>query len=549
MGAHSTPFRFHRSVLNAALGVALASALAGTAAAQGSGNADWPSYNRTFTSQRYVPLDEINTKNVAQLKAICTYDLGVQTEFETGPLVIGDTLYGTSEMDIFAIDANTCQEKWRTHEDIQIRAPHFMVNRGAAYLDGKLFRGTQDGRVFGYDAATGKRLWEQKIINLRGETVPAAPIAWNGLVFIGNAGGDLKGGKGRIYALDANTGKIVWETYLVPAAADAPDVAAAQATSKVTVPTWKNNADAMPISGGATWTSYTLDAAKGLLYVPGGNPAPDYAKGVRPGANLLAGSVVVLDAKTGALKRFFSLVPQDFHDWDVSAAPALITTKKGVHLLADAGKNGLLYGIDLDSGKRLYQTAITTRSHTAAPLTKQGTHFCPGSGGGTEWNGPAYDPQTNLIFDGTVDRCTLVKLADDAKVDRVAVGRPWTGDDDDANPFGLGDDHWAGWLNATDADTGKIKWRFKAPGPVLSGITPTQGGIVFAGDMNGNVYAFDAASGKVLWQTKFDGAPGGGLISYAVGGHQRVAVISGTITQVFALEAPKGNAKITIFGF
>jgi alcohol dehydrogenase (cytochrome c) len=545
MGALRMPAALHQAIVGTALGLSLI----GTAFAQGNSNTDWPSYNRTLTSERYVPLDQINKTNVGQLKQLCVYDLGQQTEFETGPLVIGDTLYGTSEMDIFAIDANTCQEKWRTHEDIPIRAPHFAVNRGAAFLDGKLFRGTQTGYVFAYDATTGKKLWEQKIINLQGETVPAAPIAWNGLVFIGNAGGDLKGGKGRIYALDANTGKVVWETYLVPAAPDAEDVQAAKATSKVTVPTWKNKSNEVPISGGATWTSYTLDAAKGLLYIPGGNPAPDYAKGVRPGDNLFAGSVVVLDAKTGALKRFWQLVPQDFHDWDVSAAPVLLTTKKGVHLLADAGKNGLLYGISLDSGKKLYETAITTRSNMNAALTKQGTHFCPGSGGGTEWNGPAYDPQNNLIFDGTVDRCTLVKLAEDAKIERVAVGRPWTGMDDDANPFGIGDDHWAGWLNATDADTGKIKWRFKAPGPVLSGITPTQGGIVFAGDMNGNAYAFDADTGKPLWQQKFDGAVGGGLISYAVGGKQRIAVISGTITQVFALEAPKGNAKITIFGF
>ena len=191
MGAQQTTSRFRGRVLDAALGLALAGALVGTAAAQSGSNVDWPAYNRTFTSQRYVPLDEINTKNVAQMKQICTYDLGVQTEFETGPLVIGDTLYGTSEMDIFAIDANTCQQKWRTHEDIQIRAPHFMVNRGPAFMDGKLFRGTQNGYVFAYDAATGKKLWEQKIINLQGETVPAAPIAWNGLVFIGNAGGDF----------------------------------------------------------------------------------------------------------------------------------------------------------------------------------------------------------------------------------------------------------------------------------------------------------------------------------------------------------------------
>ena len=548
MGAHHSSTRFRRSILSAALGLALVGATAGAATAQSGGNVDWPTYNRTLTSQRYVPLDEINTKNVAQLKPLCTYDLGSQTEFESGPLVIGDTLYATSEMDIFALDANTCKEKWRTHENIVLPYQHFQTNRGPAYLDGKLFRGTQNGFVFAYDAATGKKLWERKIINLPGETVPAAPIAWNGMVFIGNAGGDIKGGKGRIYALDANTGNIVWETYLVPASPDAADVKAAQATAKVTVPTWQNKED-VPISGGATWTSYTLDVQNGLLYVPGGNPAPDFAKSVRPGKNLLAGSVVILDAKTGALKRFFSLVPEDFHDWDVSAAPVLLTTQKGVHLMADAGKNGLLYGYDLDSGKRLYATAITTRSNTTAPLTKAGTRFCPGAGGGTEWNGPAYDPDTNLIYDGTVDRCTLVKLAVDDKVTAVATGRPWTGDDDDANLFGQGDDHWAGWLNATDADTGKIKWRFKAPGPVLSGITPTKGGLVFAADMNGNMYAFDAKTGKTLWQTKFDGAPGGGLISYAVGGHQRVAVISGTTTPVFALQAPKGNGKITIFGF
>src|SRR6185437_3684714 len=114
---------FHRAIL----GTALSLALAGTAAAQGGSNTEWPSYNRTLTSERYVPLAEINKTNVAQLKQICVYDLGQQTEFETGPLVIGDTLYGTSEMDIFAIDANTCQEKWRTHEDIPVRAPHFAV--------------------------------------------------------------------------------------------------------------------------------------------------------------------------------------------------------------------------------------------------------------------------------------------------------------------------------------------------------------------------------------------------------------------------------------
>jgi len=538
MTARALRALLRRSVPLAVLAIA---AVATEAPAQDN-RTDWPSYNRTLASDRYAPFDEINRSNVGQLRQICVYDLGMQTEFETGPLVVGSTLYATSEMDIVAIDANTCQEKWRTHEDIQLPFRHFPTNRGAAYLDGKLFRGTQDGRVFAYDAATGKKLWDTKILHSRGESVPAAPIAWNGMVFVGNAGGDVKGVKGRMYALEAATGKILWQTYLVPAQGEATPPPAHE---KVTAPTWTNKND-VPISGGATWTSYTLDTRRGLLYVPGGNPAPDFNKGVRPGKNLFAGSVVVLDAKTGAYKSHFSLVPQDFHDWDVSATPILVTTKGGKRLMAVTGKNGLLYGYDLATGKRLYETAVTTRSNVTAPLTAKGTHFCPGAGGGAEWNGPAYHPQTNLIYTGEVDRCSTVTLTDDDETKGTAAGTPWTGAIKEA-PFGKTDPTWAGWLMATDADTGKVKWKYKAAGPVLSGVTPTKGGLVFAGDMNGNAFAFDAANGKPLWHVQLDGAPGGGLVTYSVGGHQRVAIVSGTNSPVFDL-APKGNAKIIIYG-
>ncbi len=157
-----------KSRLRAAMAMgAAAAALAGAAlvlspgyAADGPGSGDWPSYNRTLTSERYVPFDQINRGNVAGLRQLCVYDLGIDTSFQTGPLVIGRTLYGTTEMDTFAIDAATCQQKWRVHEDVHGALP---VNRGVAYLDGRLFRGMQDGRVFAYDAATGKKLWEARI--------------------------------------------------------------------------------------------------------------------------------------------------------------------------------------------------------------------------------------------------------------------------------------------------------------------------------------------------------------------------------------------------
>ena len=114
---------------------------------------------------------------------------------------------------------------------------------------------------------------------------PSAPIAWDGLVFVGNAGGDYKGGKGHMYALDAKTGKIVWEFFLVPKA-EGDTVRGPLGATPLDMATWKN-APGIPISGGGTWTSYTLDPKTGQLYVPGGNPAPDFAIGAREGEQSL----------------------------------------------------------------------------------------------------------------------------------------------------------------------------------------------------------------------------------------------------------------------
>src|SRR5690349_23375592 len=121
-------------------------------AAEGPATTDWPSYNRTLTSERYAPLDQINKNNVARLKQMCVYDLNVDANFQAGPIVVGRTMYVTADREILAIDAATCQEKWRVREESP--APGQRVNRGAAYLDGRLFRGTGDGDVVSYDAAT-----------------------------------------------------------------------------------------------------------------------------------------------------------------------------------------------------------------------------------------------------------------------------------------------------------------------------------------------------------------------------------------------------------
>jgi alcohol dehydrogenase (cytochrome c) len=519
-----------------AAGLVLVAALAVTLGAQTP--TDWPTYNRTLGSDRYVPFDQINRSNVARLKVLCTYDLNVDVSFQTGPIVIGRTLYGTTDKEIFAIDAETCQQKWRVREEgpsLGLR-----VNRGAAYLDGKLFRGTDEGNVLAYDAATGKKLWTTRIADpAKAESVPSAPVAWNGLVFIGSAGSDRYGVKGRMYALDANSGKVVWETYTVPTDVPQPGNEKMQSQARAT---WGNAKD-VPITGGGTWTSYTLDPDRGLLYIPIGNPGPDFATQVRPGHNLYTNCILILDAKTGVYRHHYAVVPADFHDWDLAAAPVLVTTKAGKRIVAAAPKDGLLHAYDLANDNKLYETPITTRENVERPLSTTPTRFCPGAAGGTEWNGPAYSPETNLFYSGTVDWCATVTL-DPAELAKKQ-GQSWTGALATA-AFGQRDLNWSGWVTATDADTGRVKWRFHAGAPVLSGVTPTRGGLVFVGDMDKHAYAFDADSGKILWQTELPGAPGGGVISYLVEGRQRVAFVAGTRGQVFPVSA--ASAKIVIFG-
>jgi alcohol dehydrogenase (cytochrome c) len=510
---------------------------------------DWPSYNKTLTSERYSPLSQIDTQNVDKLKILCTYDTKQYTSFETGPIVLNGALIGTTEHDIFSLNPANCHENWRTSEDYK-PGSLLAVNHGAAYMDGLLFRGTEDGRVLAYDFKTGKRVWEATIADPAiGESTPAAPIAWNGLVFIGNAGGDNKGVKGRMYALDAKTGRIVWEFYLVPKTEGDP-TRGPQGATPLDISTWKNTSGT-PITGGATWTSYTLDPATGLLYVPGGNPAPDFAAGPRDGENLYSDSIVVLDAKTGAYKTHFKLVPKDWHDWDVSTAPALIQTRGGKKLLSVAPKDGHLYGFDLGTDTLLYRTPVTRIENVDEPFAVgKAVHFCPGTVGGAEWNGPAYDPPTNLVLIGEVDWCATVTLQDDEHIQKVKLGKPWSGMAT-LNPYhtyGIPDSFgkWAGWVYAVDADTGVWKWRLKSNYPIHSGMTPTAGGIVFFGDMGGNFYVLDTASGQRLWGQKIGGAIGGGVITYSVNGVQKVAVATGFTSILWPTEVVTG--KIVILG-
>ncbi len=558
---------------------------------------DWIAYNRTLTSQRQSPLAQINGQNVDRLAELCTYDTGLTTSFQTGPLAIGGTLYFTTEFDTFAIDGETCAETWRTTLEYERVGP-LRVNRGAAYLDGRLFRGLQDGRVIALDAATGDLLWERQIaIKEKGETIPAAPTAWDGKVFVGNAGGDNYGVKGRMYALDARTGDPIWETFLVPKEQNIGTLSVVESPisndatdgyASAGDPTTWNVAEGEPITGGASWTSYTLDpnaaGGRGLVYIPTANPAPDFISSLREGANLMTNSITVLDAQDGTYRRHHLMVPEDFHDWDASAAPAVVTTRAGVRTVLAGAKDGNLHAFEdiaatsgdgsdeaattasrdaapgggepaalVPSNKR-FTRSVTTRVNADAPLTPDGTYFCPGALGGVQWNGPAYSPDTNLAYIGSVDWCTTITVKDPESVRSISLGQPWSGNkpQDEGETFGKQApmSEGRGWLNAIDADSGEVKWVWKAPTPLLGAVTPTAGGIVMTGDLNGTFRVFDKVNGKLLASRAIGGPIGGGIVTYtndgSPAGRQLIAVTSGMNSPVWDWKG--GPAKITVLG-
>jgi alcohol dehydrogenase (cytochrome c) len=495
---------------------------------------DWPGYNRTLDGQRYSPLNQINTGNVASLKQVCTYDLGEASNFQSGIVVANNALYVTTEMQTVALDPATCAVKWKQ----QLPKPAqegLRVNRGVAYMDGKVFRGSNAGSIVALDASSGQQIWETKMADPeKGESVPAAPIAWNGMVFIGQAGGDNKGVRGRMMAFNAADGKQMWSFDLVPL--DGPGWE-----------TWPQNDPQHPRTGGATWTSYSLDPATGLLYVPTGNAAPDFDIKSREGTNLYTNSIVILDAKSGTLKDHYQLTPNDFHDWDVSSTPALIKTTGGKTLFASAGKDGILHFVDTSTKSEIYKTPVTTIENADMPLSEdKEVHFCPGVQGGVEWNGPGFHPPTNLVLVNSIDWCYNLKLF--PKNLEGKIGTPYSGGTSVEEPFGRVDpkEKWKGYVTAVNADDGSVKWKYQSPTPMVAGITSTAGNIVFTGDLDGTMMAFDAASGNQLWKNDTGSPIGGGVITYLANNKQYVAAAVGITSMSWQTKG--GNARVVVYG-
>jgi len=432
--------------------------------------------------------------------------------FSSGLLMVGGTLYVLTNRQTVAFDAATCALRWRHVLDFK-GPPVGAGGRGLGYLDGKVFRGAPDGRVMAFDANTGKVLWDVQAANPESqEMFPSAPIAWQGKVFIGLAYSD-SGLKGRLMALDADTGKEMW----------------------------RFNTTLGYSAGGGFWSSYSLDPATGEVFAGVANPHPDFNRDIAPddpSHTVYTNSLISVDAATGRLNWHYQAVPRDEHDWDLASTPTLYRTSAGKDMVAIAGKDGHVYGIDRATHLQVFKTAGTSLENNDVALSNQWLHVCPGLQGGAMFNGAAYSPLTGALFVGMADHCAWYTKDKSFGEQGGAPIKDWSAAAKLEAP--------KGWITAINSETGAALWRYHTDSQALSGLVPTKSGLLFAGDTHGNLLVLDATNGSLLKRIDAGGTLNNGLISYAVEGTQYVAAAVGGATENPSTVA--GPLRVVVYG-
>ena len=364
-------------VLSGALGVLIAGAGAVWAAdpeidklLQSPVGKDWVTNGGNMTNQRYSTLKQIDTSNVKQLKGawmtrLKGSGLGGKYSFEATPLVKDGVMYiSTGNDDVFALDAKTGQILWEHWSGIDQTISTVCcgwLNRGLAMGEGMLFIGQLDANVVALDIKTGKEVWRTPVEDWHnGYGVTNAPLYFDGIVYSGITGGEF-GIRGRLTALDAKTGKILWRAYTLPA------------PGEVGSDTWPAGTDHAMRGGASIWNTPALDPELGLVYFAVGNCGPDYDGSMREGDNLFCASVLAVNAKTGKYAWHFQEVHHDIWDYDAASPVVLFDTvingqpRKGI---AQAGRTGWVYILDRTNGKPLI--GIEERARASGAAAKDG---------------------------------------------------------------------------------------------------------------------------------------------------------------------------------
>lgn len=552
--------RFRLAASAAAIACAGALTLAATGAPHGivpppsaspPDDGQWTMPAKNYASTRYSALDEITTENVGRLQVAFTFSTGTVKGQEAAPLVVDGTMYIVTPYPniLYALDLTQpgAPLKWtyepRPEPASQGVACCDVVNRGAAYADGRLFFNTLDGHTVAVDAATGKEVWNTEVgdINI-GETMTMAPLVARGKVYVGNSGGEY-GVRGWIQALDAGTGAVVWKAYNTGPDADVligPDFKPFYEQDRgidLGVSSWPP--DAWRNGGGNVWGWISYDPDLNLIYHGTGNPGP-WNPDARPGDNKWTAGIFARDADTGQARWFYQWSPHDLYDHDGINENILLDMDwqgQARRVLVRPERNGYVYVLDRTTGEVLsakpfaavnsstgvdLATGRLMMNPDKAPVTgKVVRNICPAAPGAKDWNPSAFSERTGLLY---IPHNNLCEDIEGVEPNYIA-GTPYVGAEVTmhAGPGGH-----RGEFSAWDIAAGREVWTIDENFPVWSGALATAGDLVFYGTMEGWFKAVNAETGEVLWSFK----TGSGIIGQPTtyrgpDGHQYVAILSG----------------------
>lgn len=536
---------------------------------------DWLSYGRTYSEQRFSPLDQINPGTAKRLGLAWWAQFDTDHGQEATPLEADGVVYTvTAWSKVYAFDARSGRQLWTYDPQVagetQLATCCDVNSRGVALWGDRVFVGALDGRLTALDAKTGRPVWSvQTTDRNRPYTITGAPRVVKGLVLIGNGGAEL-GVRGYVSAYRADTGKLAWRFYMTPNPKGLPDHAASDKIMAAKAnATWFDGAWKQTGGGGTPWDSIVYDPKSDLVYIGTGNGSP-WNRAIRSGGkgdNLFLSSILALKPETGEYVWHYQTTPGD--NWDYTATQQimvadLVIDGKPRHVVMQAPKNGFFYVLDAKTGQLLsadkfapwVNWASRVDLKTGRPVEAPGVRYGgsaisstqnPGPLGAHNWKPMAYDPKTGLVFIPAQDNTFTYAGAPNPQdfryingVWNLGTGIQGIAGNGQAAPGALSTAVKAAQntkpraafkeravLVAWDPVARKTRWSISRGNLWASGgLLATGGGLIFQG-VDHDLRAFTAADGKQLWSYDM-GAPAiAAPMTYALDGVQYVAVMVG----------------------
>jgi len=523
--------------------------------------ANWITYGRTYSEQRFSPLKQIDEQSVGKLGLAWSYDLETLRGVEATPLVKDGVLYTTSAWSlVYAFDARTGKLLWSY--DPKVPKDHAkyvccdVVNRGVALYKGRVYVGTLDGRLIALDAKTGAEVWDAQTTPKDGSyAITGAPRIAKGRVLIGNAGSEYPV-RGYVSAYDAQTGNLVWRSYTVPGdpskgfESDAMKQAAATWSGEW----WKAG------GGGTVWDGLVYDPELDQVYFGTGNGSPWYGRIRGKGDNLYIASIVAVRADNGEQVWHYQTTPGD--SWDYDATQPLMLATLSIdgaqrRVVMQANKNGFFYVIDRENGKLIsarpyapvnWATGIGADGrpieNAAARQFKDAAIVQPSAEGAHNWSPMSYSPTTGLVYLPVLYDNSLHAVIPNFKIN---MNDQTTGYD--RSYHGPVRDQYlklksSGRLLAWDPVAQKEAWHVDMPDPKSGGTLATAGNLVFHGRSDGKLVAYRATDGQSLWE--FDAGVGISAppMTYSVDGVEYISVETGWGGPQVLANRPAGKGHV-----